>query len=500
MPPRNVPPQKRPSGGRPLHHRLMSSDSQQSNISSGSSDVQAVGPSDVDSRRQGRRLSNASTLPLVEQESGKADPFSDSPGFGNWTDRATVRSPDSELGCIPYPTGVKSTVAENTALSSRQRSRPSLPAASQHRPSSPARTDQRKATSPEHESDTFPIRSDITSPLSDKTLSSSLQRSRRPRALTSQPRSTFQAPVDVPAVRSPPEDSYSVRSGMTSPGSDDKAKSSPKVRSRKPLAPESQSRSASPARSETLPPAPPSPSKARWEHLRQIVLPFESPPLIISPPPAATISRPSTPQQTGPPPRPQVPKPSRFGRLGFRHVVEHVRDVAAVDDNRKFADDVLKVCWQARFTEPTKGSKASREPVLDTGASNLYLPFMSNSSLANTTDSSSTLNQLNQRKPDIKRPPSLQSVALTNRQVPTVRYIHAMLLHYATPSAEQPKVASFLPHELQLLSALLTPFTTRAAGTRADEERWFSVESFEIAVKTWKAVTNQVSYSLSAVS
>jgi hypothetical protein len=206
----------------------------------------------------------------------------------------------------------------------------------------------------------------------------------------------------------------------------------------------------------------------------------------------ASISRPSTPQQAMPAPRSQAPKPSRFARLGFRQVVEHVRDITTVDENRKFANEVLKVCWQARFMEPTKASKTGREPVLDSGASNLYLPFISNSSLT-TNDSSSTLNHLSQKKPDLKRPQSLQSLALNNRQVPTVKYIHAMLLHYATPSADQPKVASSLPHESQLLSALLTPFTTRTPGPRADEERWFSIEAFEIAVKTWKASTNQVS-------
>ena len=42
------------------------------------------------------------------------------------------------------------------------------------------------------------------------------------------------------------------------------------------------------------------------------------------------------------------------------------------------------------------------------------------------------------------------------------------------------------------MSALLTPFTTRATGNRADEERWFGIESFEIAVKHWNALDNQV--------
>jgi hypothetical protein len=123
------------------------------------------------------------------------------------------------------------------------------------------------------------------------------------------------------------------------------------------------------------------------------------------------------------------------------------------------------------------------------GASNVYLPFISNSSSANTNDSTSTVNQLTQRRPDMRRPQSAQSVASINRQAPTVKYIHQMLQH----CADQSRVGTSLPYESSLLSALLTPFTTRAAGGRADDERLVSIESFEIAVKTWKAATNQVS-------
>lgn len=136
----------------------------------------------------------------------------------------------------------------------------------------------------------------------------------------------------------------------------------------------------------------------------------------------------------------------------------------------------------------------------------MYLPFMSSSSLpsqsgANPNASTATLNQFTSKSRDLKRPQSIQSLALvSNKTAPTVRYIHAMLLHYATPSADQPRLSSYIPHETQLMSALLAPFTTRTAGNRADEERWFGIESFEIAVKTWKAVNNQVRSSFTLVS
>lgn len=164
-----------------------------------------------------------------------------------------------------------------------------------------------------------------------------------------------------------------------------------------------------------------------------------------------------------------------------------------MDHSHQFAGEILKACWQSRFVEPTKGTR--QEANLNTLASSTYLPF-----LASANASSVTVHQAQQqRKQELRRPQSIQSLAMGGRQVPSVKYIHAVLLHYATPNANQPAVASMLPHETQMLSALLAPFTTRTSGSRADEERWFSVESFEIAVKTWKPATHQVSLSLAIV-
>jgi len=479
MPPRIAQPQKKPSGGRPLSRRLMSWESQQSNISSTSSDASATGY-DVDSMGRARGPSKSSTLRLVEEDSGQGSSFS------AWTQTAVVHSPETELEYISYQSDVTTPHVQENARSSPRRPPPRpLPLISERRTASRSRSDGEAIISPEPGGE-------MSS--SDKTASSSKQRSNKPQALSSQLVSASPATIDRPTVRSPPSenDTFSVRSDMSAPVSE-KTKSSPNQRPRMHLTPPS--RPASLPRSETLTSVPPSPSKAHWNHLRQHVLPSSRSSLLqVAPTPPTTTIAPSSILQVAPVPsgpRSQAPKSSRLARLGFKQVVDHVRDIATVD-NRKFTDEILKVCWQARFMDPAKGSKANRDPVLEAGASNLYLPFMSNSSLVNVNDSTSTLNQLNQ-KPDMKRPPSMQSLALTSRQVPTIKYIHSLLLRYATPSADQPRVGSILPHESQLLSALLTPYTTRASGSRADEERWFSIESFEIAVKTWKAATNQVS-------
>ena len=123
----------------------------------------------------------------------------------------------------------------------------------------------------------------------------------------------------------------------------------------------------------------------------------------------------------------------------------------------------------------------------------MYLPFMSSNSLPSQSGANPIGITTTTKSRDFLRPLSIQSsTPVNNKATPTVRYIHAMLLHYATPSADKPKVSSYIPHETQLMSALLTPFMTREAGNRADEERWFGIESFEIAVKHWKAMSNQV--------
>lgn len=472
MKPTPEPHKKKPSGGRPPNRRLISSDFQQG-INSGSSDV-SIAEGDIEPRKHIRGPSKVSTLKLLEQVSGEGDPFSDSPGVGAWTAKPIVHTPEAEQDGFSYRSDGRIHAQERTNSSPRPRPYRPLPPTSQPRSQSSEKSVGRHA---ELEKNSTSREIGAVPEKSHTPLSPTPRRPIASRAWTDSETAT------LPKTDS---DSASYGSGVMSIVSE-KLESLQKQRSDKSLSIDSQSR---PARSQAA--VPPSPSKARWDNLRQHVLPSSSSPhsLTFSATSTTPLTRPSTPQQTGGPSRSQTPKPSRFARLGFRQVVEQVRDIAAVDDTHKFADEILKVCWQSRFLEPTKGSKSDRDPTLTSGA---YMPFMSNSSLGNTNTSTTTLNRVTQKKPDLRRPQSVQSLALTNRPVPTVRYIHAMLLHYATPSAEQPRLISFLPHEPQLLSALLAPFTTRTAGKRVDEERWFSIESFEIAVKTWKPSTNQVS-------
>lgn len=530
MPPADESPKKKPSGGRPRNHssRVTSSDSR----SPSSSDASITGV-DTESKRHVPGPTKASTLRLVEQNKGEGDPFSDSTGYGAWTEKINMRSPESEQGGFSFQSPVTTPLSagSNPSVQQRSRIRP-LPQVSQDRsaPSSAtirspdpvndnasfrssvmsqeseSKNSRRPRPLPElsrdakgrpaarnsgHDDDTSSLYSRMASPVPDE----SKPPPKKPYANSTRPASP--AWTDKQVVRSPePEaDTFSLRSGMKSP-TNEKAKASPKQRSYKPLVLSSRPSSPIILEKGAVNP-PPSPSKARWEHIRQHVLPDSPHSQNFTAPPPPPVSRPSTPQQTiVAPPRSQTPKPSRLARLGFKHVVEQVRDVAVVDDTRRFGNEILKACWQSRFLEPMKGSKPDREPTLATGSSNLYLPFMSNEPKINNGTNASTAALNTSKKHDLRRPQSVQSLALSTRPTPTIKYIHSMLLHYAAPSAGRPVLVSHLPHETQLMSALLSPFTTRTVGTRGDEERWFGIESFEIAVKTWKAPTNQVSINL----
>lgn len=229
----------------------------------------------------------------------------------------------------------------------------------------------------------------------------------------------------------------------------------------------------------------PSPSRARWEHLRQHVVPGAPQPP--SPPP-------QTQQSTSLPPRSQIPKPSRLARLGFRQVVEHVRDITH-DDSRRFAFDVQKACWAARHSEHQKrGEKEAHAAMV---GSALYLPFMSSTSLIPSGPATAASSQihLSGKKHEMKRPPSVASLAAPGSAAPSLKQLYQTLLHYSTPAADGLPLTSALPHEVQVLSTLFVPFsaTVMQSNTKMDEERWFAVEALGVICKTWNP-SDEVSF------
>ncbi|KAG1862719.1 hypothetical protein DFJ58DRAFT_869677, partial [Suillus subalutaceus] len=214
------------------------------------------------------------------------------------------------------------------------------------------------------------------------------------------------------------------------------------------------------------------PSKVRWEQLRQHVLAAPRP---ASPPPSAGTSQSSS--------RPPTPKPSRFPRLGFRQVVEYARE-AAVDESRRFAEELLQICWSFRVPDPSRQSKNERDGPLGT-LSSLHLPFVSSTTL-NSFATGSTMVQTQtttQKGLSIKRPPSTVSGGQNSSLIMT---LHESILRYAS------KNSNYLPHETLVLSALLMPFLSSESNQNVDDERWTAIEAFEVAVQTWQATSDDL--------
>ncbi|KAG2154177.1 uncharacterized protein EDB93DRAFT_1269271 [Suillus bovinus] len=213
-------------------------------------------------------------------------------------------------------------------------------------------------------------------------------------------------------------------------------------------------------------------SKVRWEQIRQHVL---AAPRSASPPPSAQISQ--------SPSRPHTPKPSRFARLGFRHFVERARE-AAIDESRRFAEELLQICWSFRVPDLSLQSKYERDGPLGTIGSSLYLPFVSSGTLSSfTTGSTMVQTQTTQKGHYIKRPSSTISGGQNSS---LVMMLHETILRYAS------KNPNYLPHETLVLSALLTPFLSNEDNQNVDNERWTATEAFEAAVQTWQAASDDL--------
>ncbi|KIK93408.1 hypothetical protein PAXRUDRAFT_145141 [Paxillus rubicundulus Ve08.2h10] len=218
------------------------------------------------------------------------------------------------------------------------------------------------------------------------------------------------------------------------------------------------------------------PSRARWEQLRQHVVPADAP----------RPASPSSSMQSFDPSAliPATPKPSRLARLGFRHVVDHARE-AAIDDSRMFADDILKLCWPSRVPDSARSGKHERENTLGSAASALYIPFVSNSSLTfiSTGDAPFTTPSTRMAQ-DTQRPHSTFS---SRQNMSGLLTLHGVILRYASRNS------AYLPHENLMLATLLKPFYSDQASQALEDDRWAAVEAFEVAVRTWRAPSPEAS-------
>jgi hypothetical protein len=217
-------------------------------------------------------------------------------------------------------------------------------------------------------------------------------------------------------------------------------------------------------------------SHARWERLRQHVLPSTR---------QGHTQQPSSISSTTHPARPQTPKPSRLARFGLRHVVEQARE--AEDMSQRFADDIQKACYSSRYTEHAKGSRLEREAM---SSSMPHLPAVSTpASFAATNPSVIGLPATTHWGSGSRGFYGLQANSSNTRPIPALLIILRNASYTGVPF-------TYLPHETLVLSALLTPFLTLEAVGGIAEERISAVEAFEIAMTHWKAETTEVRHSL----
>ena len=225
----------------------------------------------------------------------------------------------------------------------------------------------------------------------------------------------------------------------------------------------------------------PTPSRRRWDELRQHFLPqllsshAPDPRSSSIPPPALQA-----------PPRPSTPKQFRIPKLGFKQTVEQAQEPSA-DRMSKFADDILRTSRAVRSVE----SKAQRREREGTLTSFTNMSFMSSNASLGLSMPSSYLPP--SRAKPIQRPPSLQSTAGSYPPPATPTSLYQVVSYYASITPGQQRSTIVLPHENEVLLTLSLPFLSVRSENTLNEQLQ-SIDAFEIIVKTWRATSELVAY------
>jgi hypothetical protein len=225
-------------------------------------------------------------------------------------------------------------------------------------------------------------------------------------------------------------------------------------------------------------------SRRRWDDLRRHFLPAH-------PSDQAAHDQPPTasPPASDLPPRPSTPKQFRMPKFGFRQVVEQAQG-SVVDQNKRFADDIFNASRAMRAVEP-RAQRREREGTLATMATSFNMSFMSsNASLGMASTSAS--NYLPQSRARSRRPPSLQSETSQSPAAAVTTSLYAIISYHTSLHSNQLHFAKFLPHENEVLSALLVPFMAPRSEV-AHSEQLPAMEAFEMTVRTWRAASNEAS-------
>lgn len=241
-------------------------------------------------------------------------------------------------------------------------------------------------------------------------------------------------------------------------------------------------------------------SRARWEHVRQHVIPSSASP-------TPTSSEFNLPQPPGTPPsdsRPSTPKPSRLAqRFGFRHVVDNVRSNPAALNlanlSVKFTAELHNACHVAihgvppglivgpsRHRTEREGTQTSMGSTGTTPLLPFKAGFASSDTISSAASSTTNLASTASSRPQAFRP-DVSGGREYKAQSPSLKLLHQVIDQYASYANEEPDTIPILPLEDDILTVLATPFETRRALRPAnlEPEQRIALVAFETAVKTW---------------
>ncbi|RPD69417.1 hypothetical protein L226DRAFT_471808 [Lentinus tigrinus ALCF2SS1-7] len=139
-----------------------------------------------------------------------------------------------------------------------------------------------------------------------------------------------------------------------------------------------------------------------------------------------------------------------------------------------------------RFGDVTTRSHKAEPVMQNTIGSTLHLPFLASSSSLVTGGSGKSSHARQMTGDGLRRPQSVASLGMGPSAAPTVTHIARALT--SSTSINRPKV---LPCETQVLAALLVPFLGPYSNDQVAVEQQTAVETFEYAVRTWKAASNE---------
>jgi hypothetical protein len=183
-------------------------------------------------------------------------------------------------------------------------------------------------------------------------------------------------------------------------------------------------------------------------------------------------------------------------KRGLRQVVEQVQESAG-DQSQRFADDVRAALKAARSGSiGPKAPRREREGTLAAMATPFNMSLMGSSSSFGMASISSSSYVAPSRSKAMRRPPSLTSVT-SHSPLATLTPLYSIIFHHASTASNQLNLVKFLPHESEVLVALLASFMVPRSET-VDSERLRAIEAFEIILRTWKAVSKEVSPFMSA--